>query len=83
MIDFKEEESLRSLLKAAYTPATAPPELRARLYERLTLEASGIGHSRPFYERSKVLVPLLVAIATGLIGYGSWLSQSVIPTMLP
>ena len=83
MTDCKEEESLKSLLKMAYTPVAAPPELRARLYERLTLEASGVGHLRPFYERPRVLVPLLAAIATGLIGYGSWLSQNVIPTLLP
>ncbi len=85
MVDSNNEENIRNLLKATYKPVAPPPELREQLCERLTLEASGasVGVSRPLWERPRILVPILVAVFSGLIGYGAWLSLNVVPTLLP
>jgi hypothetical protein len=86
MTDFNNnEEKLRRLLKSACEPVAPPPELKQQLLERLTLEASGAagGMSRPLWERPRVLVPVLVAITCGLIGYGVWLSLHLVPALLP
>ena len=84
-MDFNNEEDIRHLLKSAYTPVVPPPELRKQLFERLTLEASGatLGAPHSLWERPKLWVPIAVAIISGLIGYGAWLSLNVVPTLLP
>ena len=83
MTDFNSDEGIKNLLKSACTPVSAPPELRERLSARLTLAAGSVNDGKAFYERPKILVPLLVAITSGLIGYGVWLSLNVAPTLLP
>jgi hypothetical protein len=85
MTNFNSEEDVGRLLKAVYGPVVPPPEVRAGVLERLTLEASRVSStaSRPPWERPRLLVPILVALISGLIGYGSWLSLHLVPTLLP
>ena len=84
-MEFNNEEDVKNLVKSTYRPVTAPAELKKQLLERLTLEDSGtmIGIARPLWERPWVLVPVLAAVTSGLIGYGAWLSMNVAPTLLP
>ncbi|MEJ2047457.1 MAG: hypothetical protein P8X92_05345 [Dehalococcoidia bacterium] len=83
MMESNNEEEIRNLVKSAYSPASPPPELKKRLLEQLSLEVSGTGISRPLWEQPRILVPILAAIISGLIGYGAWLSLNVVPTLLP
>ncbi len=84
-MEFNSEDDIRNLVKSAYRPTRPPAELKKQLLEHLTLETSGakMGISRPLWEQPRVLVPVLVAITSGLIGYGAWLSLNVVPTLLP
>jgi hypothetical protein len=84
-MEFNSEDDIRNLVKSAYRPARPPAELKKQLLERLTLAVSdaNIGVSRPLWEQPRVLVPILVAVISGLIGYGAWLSLNVVPTLLP
>ena len=79
------EEEIRNIVKLAYRSEPSPSELKKQLLEQLTLEASGasVGMSRPLWEQPRVLVPILAAVTSGLIGYGAWLSLNKIPTLLP
>ena len=85
MINFDSEKDIGRLLKAVYEPVVPPSEVKDGVLERLTLEASSASSraSRPPWERPKLLVPILVAVISGLIGYGSWLSLNLVPTLLP
>jgi len=82
---FNSEDDIRNLVKSAYRPARPPAELKKKLFEHLALESSStkMGISRPLWEQPRVLVPILVAITSGLTGYGVWLSLNVVPTLLP
>ena len=79
------EEEIRNLLKSAYKPVAPPPELKKQLREQLTIEASGAGAgvSRSLWEQPRVMVPILAAVVSGLIGYGAWLSMNVVQTLVP
>ena len=83
-MESNSEDDVRNLVKSAYRPARPPTELKKQLLEHLTLEASGttMGISHPLWEQPRVLVPILVAIISGLIGYGAWLSLNVVPALL-
>ncbi len=85
MMNSDSEEDIGRLLKAACEPVVPPPEVKDRVLEHLTLEASRVssGASRLPWERPKLLVPILVAVISGLIGYGSWLSLNLVSTFLP
>jgi hypothetical protein len=80
-----DEEAIRNLVRSTYRPVTPPPTLKERLLERLTLEASGtgVGVSRRPWEQPRLVIPILVAVLSGLIGYGAWLSMNLAPTLLP
>jgi hypothetical protein len=82
---FNSEEDIRNLVKSAYRPARPPTKLKKQLLERLTLAVSdaNIGIFRPLREQPRVLVPILVAVTCGLVGYGIWLSLNVVSTLLP
>ena len=84
-MEINNEEEVRNIVKSAYRPEPSPPELKKQLLEQLTLEASGAGAgmSRPLWEQPRVLVPILAAVTSGLIGYGAWLSLNMVPTLLP
>ena len=78
------EDDIRDLVKSAYRPVASPPELRKQLFEQLTLESSGgASISRPLWEQPRILVPVLAAVVSGLIGYGAWLSLNIVPTLVP
>ena len=84
-MELNNEEEIRNLVKSAYRPVASPPELKKQLLEQLTLEASGASAaiSRPLWEQPRVLVPILAAVVSGLIGYGAWLSLNIVPTLVP
>ncbi len=84
-MEFNSEDDIRNLVKSAYGPARPPAKLKKQILERLTLETSGtkMGVSHPLWEQPRVLVPILVAIVSGLVGYGAWLSLNVVSTLLP
>ena len=84
-MEINNEEEIRNIVKLAYRSEPSPSELKKQLLEQLTLEASGasVSMSRPLWEQPRVLVPILAAVTSGLIGYGAWLSLNIIPTLLP
>lgn len=85
MIDFNSEEDIKRLLKSVYESGAPSPELKDRLLESLTLEAGGavLNTSLPLWNRPKLWVPIVVAVISGVIGYGVWLSLNIVPTLLP
>ena len=85
MDNFDSDDDIKRLLKAAYEPVAPPPEVRTGVLECLTLEAGRVilRVSRPLWERPRLVVPVLVAVIAGLIGYGAWLSLNLVPTLLP
>jgi hypothetical protein len=85
MMQSNNEEAIRNLVKSAYRPVTPPSALKKQLLERLTHEASGVGVgvSRRPWEQPRLVIPILVAVISGLIGYGAWLSLNAVPTLLP
>ena len=84
MIDFNSEEDIRRLLKSAYKPVVASPELKEQLLERLTYEVdAALSASRPVWERPRLWVPIVASIISAVIGYGVWLSLNVVPTLAP
>lgn len=84
-MELNNEDEIRNLVKSAYRPVASPPELKKQLFEQLTLEASGAGASvsRPLWEQPRILVPILAAVVSGLIGYGAWLSLNIVPKLVP
>lgn len=85
MIDFNSEEDVRRLLKSACEPVVTSPELKERLFERLRLEAdrAALSASHPVWRRPKLWVPIAAVIISAVIGYGVWLSLSIVPTLSP
>ncbi|MBE9512938.1 MAG: hypothetical protein IMY77_02635 [Chloroflexi bacterium] len=85
MIDFNSEEDIKRLLKSVYKSGAPSPELKERLLESLTLEAGGaaLNTSYPLWKRPRLWLPIAVAVISGVIGYGVWLSLNVVPTLLP
>jgi len=85
VIDFNSEEDIKRLLKSVYKSGAPSPELKDRLLESLTLEAGGavLNTSLPLWNRPKLWVPIVVAVISGVIGYGVWLSLNIVPTLLP
>ena len=85
MDNFDSDDDIKRLLKAAYEPVAPPPEVRTGVLECLTLEAGRaiLRVSRPLWERPRLVVPVLVAVIAGLIGYGAWLSLNLVPALLP
>ena len=85
MIDFNSEEDIKRLLKSVYKSGAPSPELKDRLLESLTLEAGGaaLSTSHPLWKRPKLWAPIVVAVISGVIGYGVWLSLNIVPTLLP
>ena len=84
-MDFDNEEKVRRLLKSAYKPVAPSPELKDGLRQRLILEvdniASGSSHSLVGWTRSGLIVA--AAVISAAIGYGVWLSLSVVPVLVP
>ena len=85
MDNFDSDDDIKRLLKAAYEPVAPPPEVRTGVLECLTLEAGRavLRLSRPPWERPRLMVPVLVAVIAGFIGYGAWLSLNLVPALLP
>jgi hypothetical protein len=83
MTDFDNDNGIKKLLKGAYRPIAPSSEFKEQLCERLSYEAHSAGASRPTLARPKLVVPIIIAIAAGLIGYGVWLSVHLVPSLLP
>jgi len=85
MTDFDNEDGIKRLLKEAYKPVAPSSEFKEQLRERLTREvySAGAGIAHPILARPKLVIPIIVAIAAGLIGYGVWLSVNLVPSLLP
>jgi hypothetical protein len=85
MSEFDNDNSIKRLLKAAYRPVAPSSEFKEQLRERLTHEvcSTDAGMSQPLLARPRLVIPIIVAIAAGLIGYGSWLSLNLVPNLLP
>ena len=78
-----DEEELKRLIKAAYSPVSPPPGLRECLGERLTLEASGGERaSRSLPGRPRAWLPVAIGLISGAIGYGAWLSLNLAPALM-
>ena len=80
MTDFDNEDGIKRLLKEAYRPVAPSSEFKEQLRERLTRE---VYSAQPILARPKLVIPIIVAIAAGLIGYGVWLSVNLVPSLLP
>jgi len=77
------EENLKRLIKAAYSPVSPPPGLRECLGERLALEAAEgqrAGHSLP--GRPRAWLAVAIGLISGAIGYGAWLSLNLAPMLM-
>lgn len=87
MTDLDNEDSLRKMLKAAYRPVAPSSEFKEQMRKRLAYEVHHAGVdaavSPPILARPRVVIPTIVAVAAGLIGYGVWLSANLVPTFLP
>ena len=78
-----DEEELKRLMKAAYSPVSPPHGLRESLRERLALEATGgqrVGRSLP--GRPRAWLPVAIGLISGAIGYGAWLSLNLAPMLM-
>ena len=80
MTDFNNEDGIKRMLKAAYRPVAPSSEFKEQLCERLSGE---IHSAHPILTRPKLVIPIIVTIAAGLIGYGVWLSTHLVPGLLP
>ncbi len=75
-----DEEDLKRLIKAAYSPVSPPPGLREYIGERLTLEAAhGMRAGRSLPGRPRTWLPIAIGLISGAIGYGAWLSLNLAP----
>ena len=85
MMDFNSEEATRRLLRAVYKPVVPSPELKEQLLQRLTLEIgeSALSAPRPIWGWPKLWMPIAATIVSAVIGYGVWLSLTVVPTLVP
>ncbi len=78
-----DEEALKRLIKAVYSPVSPPPGLRECLRERLTLEAAeGMRVGRSLPGRPRTWLPIAIGLISGAIGYGAWLSLRLAPILM-
>jgi hypothetical protein len=78
-----DEEDLKRLIKAVYSPVSPPPGLRECLRERLTLEAAeGMRAGRSLPGHPKVWLTVAIGLISGAIGYSAWLSLRLAPMLL-
>jgi len=72
-----DEETIGRLLRQTYRPVSPPPGVREQIRERLIaeIECYSEGSSEP-WARPRLIVPILVSIASGLIIYGYWISMT-------
>lgn len=84
MVDFNNEEDIRKMLQSAYKPVVMSPELKEQLLEHFKAEASGASFStsRPLRGRPRAWIPVVLALISGAIGYGAWLSLNIVPKLL-
>ena len=71
-----DEESIGRLLRQTYRPVSSPPGVRGQIRERLIAEIkcySEASSNKP-WARPRLIVPILVSIASGLIIYGYYIS---------
>ena len=85
MTGYNDDDSLGRLIKSAYRPVTASPELKKRLLERLMVEVNMVTAGTPISlrDRPQIWIPIAVAIIAGVIGYGVWLSANISSSLLP
>jgi hypothetical protein len=84
MTDFNSDDGIKRMLKEAYQPAAPSSEFKEQMRKRLAHEArsAGIDVPQPVLARPKLVVPIISAIAAGLIGYGVWLSLNLVPNLI-
>ena len=85
MSDCNDDDSLERMLKSAFKPVKAPPELKKKLLERLVVESDIVtaGASVALRDKPRIWIPIAVAIIAAIIGYGIWLSANFSATLLP
>jgi hypothetical protein len=71
------------MLKNTYGSVESSAEFKEQMRERLSYEAQSAGMSEPLLARPRLMIPILVAVMAALIGYGSWLSMNIVPSLLP
>ena len=75
MNNINNDKEMKKIVKSLYEPVTPSPELKKRLFARLSEEASGESNrARLMLARSRVLIPVGAVIIAAVIGYGVWLS---------
>jgi hypothetical protein len=84
MTDFNSDDGIKRMLKEAYQPVAPSSEFKEQMRKRLAHEVHSAGGdmSPPVLARPKLVVPIISAIAAGLIGYGVWLSLNLVPNLI-
>lgn len=83
MTDFDNENGIKRMLKDTYGSVEPSSEFKDQLRERLSYEAHSAGMTHPLLARPRLVIPIVVAVMAALIGYGSWLSMNIVPSLLP
>jgi len=75
MSNIDGEETIGKILRQAYQPISLSPCVKEQIRERLLVEIEACSYgSRQLWVRPRLMVPILVSIASGLIAYGYWIS---------
>ena len=74
-MNMDSEKHMKNILKTIYKPATASPEFREGLLERLTHELGGdVGQlTIPLWKQPRSFVFIAAVLIIAAIGYGIWI----------